>query len=110
MIHRPLIYLTFPVIAYAGFSYGSNLVWFNVFNGTASLILSGPPYSFPPSTVGLFYISPLVGVTLSSLYMGPFGSRFVVWYARCNKGIMEPEHRLWVFCASLALIHVWAAD
>lgn len=101
---RPLIYLTFPVIAYAGFSYGSNLVWFNVLNGTASLILSGKPYSFAPSIVGLSYISPLVGLTLSSLYTGPFGSRFVVWCARRNKGIMEPEHRLWLFCASLVLI------
>ena len=36
MMARPLIFLTFPVIFYAGFSYGSNLVWFNVLNGTAS--------------------------------------------------------------------------
>ena len=27
MVARPLIFLTFPVIFYAGFSYGSNLVW-----------------------------------------------------------------------------------
>lgn len=33
MVTRPLIFLSFPVIAYAGFSYGSNLVWFNVLNG-----------------------------------------------------------------------------
>ena len=33
MVARPLIFLTFPVIFYAGFSYGSNLVWFNVLNG-----------------------------------------------------------------------------
>lgn len=26
MMRRPLIYLSFPVIAYAGFSYGSNLI------------------------------------------------------------------------------------
>lgn len=26
MVMRPLIYMTFPVVAYAGFSYGSNLV------------------------------------------------------------------------------------
>lgn len=30
MMVRPLIFLTFPVIFYSGFSYGSNLVWFNV--------------------------------------------------------------------------------
>ena len=65
MILRPLIFLTFPVILYSGFSYGSNLVWFNVLNGTASLVLSSPPYNFPSSQVGLAYISPIVGVTLA---------------------------------------------
>lgn len=28
MVARPVIFLTFPVIFYAGFSYGSNLVWY----------------------------------------------------------------------------------
>lgn len=64
MILRPLIFLTFPVIFYAGFSYGSNLVWFNVLNGTASLILSGKPYAFSSSIVGLAYISPFIGMIL----------------------------------------------
>ena len=65
MILRPLIFLSFPVIFYAGFSYGSNLVWFNVLNGTASLILSGKPYGFSSSTVGLAYISPFIGMALA---------------------------------------------
>ena len=64
MVLRPLIFLTFPVILYSGFSYGSNLIWFNVLNGTASLILSGKPYGFSSSIVGLCYFSPLIGVIL----------------------------------------------
>ena len=64
MVLRPLIFLTFPVIFYSGFSYGSNLVWFNVLNGTASLILSENPYGFSSSIVGLCYFSPLIGVVL----------------------------------------------
>lgn len=63
-ILRPLIFLSFPVIFYAGFSYGSSLIWFNVLNGTASLILSGAPYNFSSTMVGLAYISPLIGVAL----------------------------------------------
>jgi hypothetical protein len=50
MMTRPLIFATFPVIFYAGFSYGSNLVWFNVLNATASLIL-GETYNFSASMV-----------------------------------------------------------
>jgi hypothetical protein len=49
MMLRPLIFMSFPVIAYAGFSYGSNLIWFNVLNGTASLVLAGAPYNFSVS-------------------------------------------------------------
>jgi len=65
MMLRPLIFLTFPVIFYAGFSYGSNLIWFNVLNGTASLVLSNKPYGFSSSIVGLAYIAPLIGVMLA---------------------------------------------
>jgi len=37
MMIRPLLFFSLPSVVYAGFSYGSNLVWFNVLNGTASL-------------------------------------------------------------------------
>lgn len=101
---RPLIFLTFPVIFYAGFSYGSNLVWFNVLNATASLILSGSPYRFSSSMVGLAYLSPLIGVLFGFIYTGRLGDWLVIKMARRNRGIMEPEHRLWLFSVSLLCI------
>ena len=99
-----MIFLTFPVVFYSGFSYGSNLVWFNVLNGTASLILGGKPYNFAASVVGLSYVSPLIGVIIRSIYTGRIGDWFVIKMARWNKGIMEPKHRLWMFTLSLKLI------
>ena len=72
MAIRPLIFLTFPVILYAGFSYGSNLIWFNVLNGTASLILSNKPYEFSSSSVGLAYTSPLIGALTGYKKLPPF--------------------------------------
>ena len=104
MLPRPLILLSFPVILYAGFSYGSNLVWFNVLNGTASSFLSSPPYNFRPSLVGLSYVSPLIGVLLGSLWSGYIGDIIVLRIARRNGGILEPEHRLWLFGLSVVLI------
>lgn len=104
MVMRPLIFLSFPVIFYAGFCYGSNLVWFNVLNATASLILGGAPYDFAASMVGVSYVSPLIGVAISSIYTGYFGNWFVIRMARRNNGIMEPEHRLWLFSASVLLL------
>ncbi|KAF3009667.1 hypothetical protein E8E13_008151 [Curvularia kusanoi] len=40
------LYLTWPVVLYTGFSAGSYLIWFNILNATASLILSSSPYSW----------------------------------------------------------------
>lgn len=103
MMTRPLVFLTFPVIFYAGFSYGSNLVWFNVLNATSSLILGGT-YGFSASMVGVAYVSPLIGVAIGSAYTGWVGDWFVVRKARKNNGIMESEHRLWLFAPSLLFI------
>ncbi|EKG14623.1 hypothetical protein MPH_08203 [Macrophomina phaseolina MS6] len=72
LIRRPLALFSFPVVLWAGFSYGASLVWFNVLNATASLILSGT-YHFSASMVGLSYVSPLIGVVLGSAYAGYAG-------------------------------------
>lgn len=53
--------LSWPVVFYSGFSYGTYLIYFNILNATTSLILGGPPYSFSPSMVGLTYVSPIIG-------------------------------------------------
>ncbi|TDZ35036.1 putative MFS-type transporter [Colletotrichum spinosum] len=104
MVVRPFLYLSFPVIVFSGFMYGAILCYFNVLNGTASLILSSPPYNFKASIVGLSYVSCLIGVAVGTLYSGHLGDNFILWKARRNNGIMEPEFRLWLFSALLVVI------
>ena len=62
LVLRPLIYVSFPIIFFSGFMYGAIVCYFNVLNGTSSLILSKPPYNFSSSMVGLSYVSCLIGV------------------------------------------------
>ncbi|KAF5510266.1 putative MFS-type transporter [Colletotrichum siamense] len=104
MAIRPFLFFSFPVIVFSGFMYGAILCYFNVLNGTASLILSSPPYNFRASIVGLSYISCLIGVAIGTLYSGHLGDAFILWKARHNKGVMEPEFRLWLFCALMVVI------
>ncbi|KAL1967169.1 hypothetical protein VTN77DRAFT_3460 [Rasamsonia byssochlamydoides] len=92
-----LYFASWPVIFYAGFSYGSYLIWFNVLNGTASIILGSPPYSFSSSIVGLSYVACCLGVIGGSLFTGNFSDWLTIRLARHNNGIMEAEHRLWPF-------------
>ncbi|KAF4497549.1 hypothetical protein FAGAP_6279 [Fusarium agapanthi] len=92
---RSLQYLGWPVIFFAGFSYGSYLIWFNVLNATASIILSGPGYGFKPSMVGLSYLSCCLGTILAAILAGILSDWLTIKLARRNNGIMEAEHRLW---------------
>ncbi|KAJ1303662.1 hypothetical protein OPQ81_008090 [Rhizoctonia solani] len=96
--------LSWPVIFYAGFSYGTYLVWFNILNATASIILGGSPYDFSPAIVGLSYLACIIGVTIASIFTGVFSDWFVIRMARRNKGIFEPEQRLWLFAAATIIL------
>ncbi|KAH7126064.1 major facilitator superfamily domain-containing protein [Dactylonectria macrodidyma] len=104
MVIRPFAYFSFPVVVFCGFMYGAVICYFNVLNATASLILSSPPYNFSASMVGLSYVSSLIGVCLGTFYSGPLGDKFVLWKARRNNGIMEPEYRLWLYVALIAMV------
>jgi hypothetical protein len=101
---RSLKYLGWPVIFYAGFSYGSYLIWFNVLNATASIILGGAPYNFSASIVGTSYIACCVGVVAASLLSGVASDWLTIKLARRNNGIMEAEHRLWPFAICVVVV------
>jgi len=104
MVLQSLRLVRWPVVFYAGFSYGSYLIWFNVLNATASLLLSAPPYNFSAAMVGLSYVSCMVGVAAASFYTGFLSDWFAIRLARRNGGVMEPEHRLWLFATCLVVL------
>lgn len=65
LMGRPFHLLTFPIIFYAGFLYGSNIIWLTVLNATEAMVLSANPYNMSTSIIGLTFIAPLVGTTLA---------------------------------------------
>ncbi|KEQ93061.1 hypothetical protein AUEXF2481DRAFT_47679 [Aureobasidium subglaciale EXF-2481] len=101
---QSLSFLSWPVIFYAGFSNGLYLIWSNLLNGTISLILTSAPYHFTTSMVGLSYLSGCIGVILGGLAFGQVSDWLALKLARRNNGIMEAEHRLWPFCATMLLV------
>ncbi|KAK7215766.1 hypothetical protein V2G26_003769 [Clonostachys chloroleuca] len=101
---RSLKFLSWPVIFYAGFSYGSYLIWFNVLNATSSIILSGDPYNFGASMVGLSYLSCCIGVLVGAIFSGRLSDWLTIKLARRNNGVMEAEHRLWPFAICVIVV------
>ncbi|KAL5115610.1 hypothetical protein ACEQ8H_006497 [Pleosporales sp. CAS-2024a] len=84
--------------------YGSYLILFNILNATASIILSGHPYHFSPSMVGLSYVSCLIGVVVGALTSGRLSDWLTIKLARKNDGVMEAEYRLWPFATCLIMV------
>lgn len=54
--------------------------------------------------VGLSYVSTLIGVCIGSYLTGRLSDWLTLKLARRNKGIMEPEHRLWPFALCVVLV------
>lgn len=96
MMYRPLLIIVqFPCIAWAGFIYGINLSWYNVLNGTASPVLSAPPYNWSSALVGCIYVGPIIGAIFGCLWAGKIADKLAIYLARRNNGVREPEQRLW---------------
>lgn len=107
MLYRSLLSLrliSWPVVLYAGVSYGSYLIWFNVMNATASIILGGPPYNFSTSIVGLCYLAALLGVVAGALFTGYISDWMTLRLVRRNGGVFEPEQRLWGFALTTIVL------
>lgn len=100
----PLKHLyNFPIMSMSGFQYGAYLMLFTVLNGTWAAIFEAPPYNFSSGIGGVLYIFPFIGQLLASQYCGKFADWFHNRAARRNKGVREPEQRLWLYLACTIL-------
>ncbi|ATY65563.1 MFS transporter [Cordyceps militaris] len=103
MVLPLFIIVQFPTVAWAGFIYGINLSWYNVINATTSPVLSAAPYLWSTRGVGLMYLGPLIGAAFGCLWSGVIADRLALMLARRNKGVREPEQRLWPLALSAVL-------
>lgn len=91
---RPFLLLGFPALIWGGTVYGAQMMWLSLLNNTQSLIFTGS-YGFSTSNTGLTNLGPFVGSVLGMFYGGNFVDWLSVKLAERNKGIFEPEFRLY---------------
>ncbi|KIW79602.1 hypothetical protein Z517_06214 [Fonsecaea pedrosoi CBS 271.37] len=96
---RPFVLFTFPNVVIAGviFAFGctAGIVSFN----TISEILTEAPYNWSTTSTGLIFFAALVG-NFVGWATGVLGDHVVIFCARRNSGVKEPEMRLWTLCLS----------
>ncbi|KAJ5176699.1 uncharacterized protein N7482_002576 [Penicillium canariense] len=95
--YQPLIVLfAFPAVSFAAITYGSILAWFSANVSAGSYFLIVKPYNFNPSQIGLFHLGGFAGTVIATLTAPALNDWLIVWRARRNEGIFEPEMRLWM--------------
>ncbi|TKA34217.1 hypothetical protein B0A50_00197 [Salinomyces thailandicus] len=108
-IYQPFVILcTFPAVAYMSLVYGVMTAWSIIMTVTLSAWMLGPPWNFSSAQIGLMSLPPFVGMTLGSLICGPMSDWTILWLARRNSGIFEPEMRLWVMAPFMPFLPLGA--
>jgi MFS family permease len=92
----PFRLITFPAVIWAGLMAGVQIMWLSLLSVTQSELFSVAPYNFDIVAVGDTNIAAFVGAIFGMLWGGPLSDWYVLRCARRNKGIMEPESRLWL--------------
>ncbi|OAA48789.1 Major facilitator superfamily transporter [Cordyceps fumosorosea ARSEF 2679] len=96
-VYEPLvILLTFPAITYTAIAYGVLLAWFAALVSVQATYMFDEPYNFSAIGIGLMNIAPFVA-SIPGVWIGGYlNDKSIVWLARRNGGVYEPEMRLWM--------------
>lgn len=95
--YYPLVLLfRFPAITFIALTYGSLLAWFAVTTSVQATYLFGPPYNFSAAGIGLMNVAPFIRTIFGIGVGGYLNDKSIIWLARRNGGIYEPEMRLWM--------------
>lgn len=95
-MYYPVYSAWFPHVAYTSLAYASGVCWVVVVASVTSTVFSQAPYNFNPAQIGFMSAGPLLGSVFGSVYGGSFVDRAIVRFAKRNRGIFEPEMRLWL--------------
>lgn len=95
-IWQPFVVLAmFPAILYVAFTWGSQLAWFSMINTTSAAYFLAEPYNLSSIGVGLLNLPAFVGATIASIYTGFVSDKSILWLAKRNRAVYEPEFRLY---------------
>ncbi|EFE40128.1 MFS transporter, putative [Trichophyton verrucosum HKI 0517] len=91
----PFTLITYPAVLWGGLVYGVQIMWLSLITVTQSNLFGAPPYNFSISNVGNINFAAFIGGILGMMWGGFVSDWCILYFSRRNKGILEPEFRLW---------------
>lgn len=84
--------------------YGAMTAAVTVSVTTLSSYMTLPPYNFNASQIGLMGLPPFIGTSIAVLISGRLSDSLVLYLAKRNRGVFEPEMRLWIAVAFIPFV------
>ncbi|KAF8079194.1 MFS general substrate transporter [Lyophyllum atratum] len=97
---RPFPFLLSPVTWFIFLVHGMQTVWLSLLPICSSTIFT-IEYNFTASQIGLTNLGGIVGIIIAICVSGPLTDWGTVWLARRNKGVYEPEFRIFFISTML---------
>lgn len=92
--------LTIPGVVYTALIYGIVTTCYQVSVTVIAPYMVLPPCKFNSAQIGLISgIPAFIGTSLGTVISDLFSDRIILWLAKKNKGVYEPEMRLWLLLA-----------
>ncbi|KPI42084.1 putative MFS-type transporter [Cyphellophora attinorum] len=102
--YQPIsILFAIPGVAYCAITYGTMLAWISMLSSAQSYYTLLPPYNLDPNQVGLLSLGPFIGLFVGTIIFSPASDWSIVKLSTRNKGVFEPEMRLWLSFLGAAL-------
>lgn len=94
---------TFPAVWLSGILWGLQDAYMTFFLTTQDTYFSGPPWNKSETGVAIMNVATLIGAVVGCLVSGILSDKHVLWMAKRNDGILEPEFRLWLLFITLVV-------
>lgn len=100
----PFYLSLYPIVEFSAFVVSWSASSFLTLNLTQSQVFAAPPYNFTSTKIGFFNFAILIGALIGLLTAGPLSDIIAARLTKRNRGIREPEMRLWAMVPYVILM------
>lgn len=105
-VKRFIIYFkvfTLPAVWLSGLLWGLQDAYMSFFLTTQDTYFSEAPWNYSETSVALLNVATLIGAVLGCFMSGVLSDKHVLWLAKRNSGLYEPEYRLWLLFVTMVV-------
>lgn len=105
-VKRFIVYFkvfTLPAVWLSGLLWGLQDAYMSFFLTTQDTYFYDAPWNYSETNVAILNVATLVGAVFGCFMSGVLSDKHVLWLAKRNGGVYEPEYRLWLLFITMVI-------